>query len=283
MKMSLDCIPCIVRQTLDAARQVSGEPVIQEEIVREVLRLTGEAAFPEKAAVLIQRIYRRLRTLAGGKDPYREAKDRHNHMAANLLPKLKAELDVSSDPLALAVKLAIAANIIDLGAKSGYNTNEEILESLHNAAHEPLCGDIVSFKAAVANADKILYLADNAGEVVFDRLLIEQLPPGRITLAVRGGPIINDATMADAQYAGLDKIVPVIDNGSDAPGTILNDCSEVFRRSFEQADLVIAKGQGNFETLSDSPHNIYFLFKVKCPIVSGHAGLPVGTHALVRR
>ena len=99
-------------------------------------------------------------------------------------------------------------------------------------------------------------------------------------MAVRGGPILNDATMDDAQAAGLCDIVEVIDNGSDAPGTVLSDCSEAFRRRFAEADLIIAKGQGNFETLSDEPANIFFLFKVKCPVIAGHVGLPLGTHVL---
>jgi hypothetical protein len=99
---------------------------------------------------------------------------------------------------------------------------------------------------------------------------------------VRGAPVINDATMADARAVGLHEIVEIIDNGSDAPGTILEDCSEDFRRRFSEADLILAKGQGNFETLSEQPRNIFFLFKVKCPVIAAHVGLPVGTHVLAR-
>jgi uncharacterized protein with ATP-grasp and redox domains len=127
-----------------------------------------------------------------------------------------------------------------------------------------------------------LYLADNAGEIAFDRLLVERISPGRVTLAVRGAPVINDATLADAQAVGLDKIVEVIDNGSDAPGTILDDCHSDFRRRFAGADLIIAKGQGNYETLSDGPGNLFFLFKAKCPVIADHIGQPVGTQIMVQ-
>ena len=110
-----------------------------------------------------------------------------------------------------------------------------------------------TYKAFVQQAEKILYLTDNAGEIVLDRLLIERLPLSRVTVAVRGGAILNDATREDAQTAGLDRLVRVMDNGSDALGTLLKECSESFQRCFRESDLIISKGQGNFETLSQTP------------------------------
>jgi uncharacterized protein with ATP-grasp and redox domains len=157
-----------------------------------------------------------------------------------------------------------------------------VRQSIHKALAEPLSSDWNDFIQSVSQAQNILYLADNAGEIVFDRLLIEQLSPKQITLVVRGEPIINDATLTDAQAAGLDEIVNIIDNGSDAPGTILKDCSQNLKRHFAAADLILAKGQGNFETLSDEPKNIFFLFKVKCSVVGKYTGIPVGTHVLAR-
>ena len=140
----------------------------------------------------------------------------------------------------------------------------------------------MDFDNAVANAQRILYLTDNAGEIVFDRLLIEQLEPAQVTVAVRGRPIINDATLADARAVGLHELVEIIDNGSDAPGTLLDDCSQEFKRRFRAADLIIAKGQGNYETLSQERRNIYFLFKAKCSVIAEHAGVALGTHVLLR-
>ena len=219
--------------------------------------------------------------MTGVDDPYRAVKDRFNRMALDMLPELAGVVKQAADPLEMALRLAIAGNVIDLGV-NGEITEDEARRCIQDALDGPFGGDVDAFRQAVSMATNILYLADNAGEIVFDRLLIEQLPSVRLTLAVRGRPILNDATMADAWTAGLCDIVKVIDNGSDVPGTILGDCSEAFRQQFAEADLIIAKGQGNFETLSDETADIYFLFKVKCPVIARHIGLPVGTHVLAR-
>ena len=151
-----------------------------------------------------------------------------------------------------------------------------------SAASESLTGDIQELADAADRARDILYLADNAGEIVFDRLLIEQLPPGRVTVAVKGGPVLNDATRSDAAVAGLNELAEVIDNGSDAPGTLLGDCSHSFRERFDRADLVIAKGQGNYETLSDARKDVFFLLKAKCPVIAHHLGCDVGRTVVQR-
>ena len=150
-----------------------------------------------------------------------------------------------------AARIAIAGNMIDLGV-NGNVTETDVQQAVRQALSAPFYGDQELFHHSIANARSILYLADNAGEIAFDRLLIEQISPERVTLVVRGGPVINDATRVDAQAVGLDEIVEVIDNGSDAPGTLLEDCSPEFRRRFVDADLIIAKGQGNFESLSNA-------------------------------
>ena len=132
-------------------------------------------------------------------------------------------------------------------------------------------------KPVVDRATSILYLGDNAGEIVFDRLLVEQIGFGRVTFAVRGGPAINDALHADADSTGLSDLVQVIDSGVDAPGTPLDLCSPAFKQTLSESDLVLSKGQGNYETLSDLERPVFFLFRVKCPLVSRHLGLPEGT------
>jgi len=281
MRTSLDCIPCFLRQTLEAARFVTDAPAVHERVLRDVLRLTAEMDFAQCPPVVAREIHRMLRAMTGVDDPYRAVKDRFNRMALEMLPELADTVKEASDPLATALRLAIAGNVIDLGV-NGEMTEDEVRRSIHDALNEPFDGDVDAFGQAVERARKILYLADNAGEIVFDRLLIEQLPVSLVTLAVRGGPILNDATMADAQAAGLCDVVDVIESGSDAPGTILGDCNEEFRKRFSESDLVIAKGQGNFETLSDQPGEIFFLLKVKCPVIADHVGLPVGTHVLTR-
>jgi uncharacterized protein with ATP-grasp and redox domains len=134
-----------------------------------------------------------------------------------------------------------------------------------------------AFWNVMGAAEKILYLGDNAGEVVFDRILLEHLPPEKVTFVVRGGPTINDVTRNDLEMVEFDRRVGVIDNGSDAPGTILEDCSPQFRELFEKADLVISKGQGNYETLNDLPGHIVHLLKVKCPVVARDLSVPEGS------
>jgi hypothetical protein len=230
--------------------------------------------------VMAQRLHRFLREITGVADPYASAKTRDNALALSLMPELRQRLAVSPDPLLLAVRLAIAGNLIDLGPKHDLSA-EEILRSIRQVLDEPFSGDLETFRQAADNAGDILYLADNAGEIVLDRLLVEALGPARVTVAVRGAPVINDATIDDARAAGLHEIVRVISNGSDAPGTVLEECDAEFRKRFAQADLVISKGQGNFETLSAAPRDICFLFKVKCPVISANVGLPLGTQALL--
>jgi hypothetical protein len=281
MKTSLDCIPCFVRQALNAAKMVSADLAVHERILREVLLWVGEMTLEEPPPLMGQRIRRRLREMTGVEDPYRAAKDHQNQMAQNLLSELRTKIEAAPDPLAMAVRLAIAGNVIDMGV-NGDITEAGVRQAIQCALEKPFSGDWEAFCQAAASARRILYLADNAGEIVFDRLLIEQLSPARVTLAVRGAPVLNDATLADARAVGLHEIVEVIDNGSDVAGTMLNECSSGFLKCFTEADLIVAKGQGNFETLSDEPRNIFFLFKAKCSVIAAHAGVPVGAHVLAR-
>ncbi|MBN1319282.1 MAG: DUF89 family protein [Thermoleophilia bacterium] len=277
----MDCIPCFVRQALDAARAVSDDPAVHESIVREVLAWMVEANLDAPPPHFAQRIHRRLSAITGAPDPHRAAKDRHNQMAMRLLPELRAAVADVPDPLELAVRLAIAGNVVDMGVTAGVDESD-LRRAVAQALEEPLSGDCDEFRRAVESAGSILYLADNAGEIAFDRLLVEQLRPDRVTVAVRGAPVINDATRVDARAVGLDEIAPVIDNGSDAPGTILSDCTEELRRRFVQSDVVIAKGQGNFESLCDEERDIFFLFRVKCRVIADRVGRPIGTHVLMR-
>lgn len=279
MKTSLDCIPCLLRQTLEAARMVSPDPTVHEQILREALHWIEAMDFNQSPPAMAQRIHRRLHELTGITDPYLVAKARHNQICMKLLPALRAEIQSSAFPLMTAARVAIAGNIIDMGV-NGNVGEAEVYHALRQALQSPFFGDPEQFRQAVVEAHSIIYLADNAGEIAFDRLLIEQISPERVTLVVRGSPVINDVTLRDAQAVGLDEIVDIIDNGSDAPGTLLEDCSPEFRSRFDAADLIIAKGQGNFESLSNQSGNIFFLFKVKCSLVANHLSQPVGMQVL---
>jgi len=276
MKIFLDCIPCFVRQALDSAKLATDDEQIHEQVVREVLRLAADLDMSQSPPAIGQQIHRLIRKLVGHNDPYHGIKRQFNNLALKLYSGLRKQVVSSDDRLETAVRLAIAGNIIDFGVKTSLTESdleETIAQSLNDHFNN---NQIQEFEDVVSRAEKILYLADNAGEVVFDRLLIEQLPCEKITVVVKGAPVINDATMEDAIIAGLPKIVEVIDNASDAPGTILETCSQTFRDRFEDADLIIAKGQGNYETLSDVGKNIFFVLKAKCPVIARDIGCEVG-------
>ncbi|NWG12429.1 MAG: DUF89 family protein [Acidobacteria bacterium] len=279
MSTFYDCIPCLIRQSLDAVRRVTPDKQIHERILRDILKATSEMDMALPPAAIGKMVHRRIRELCCSDDPYRESKERFNRLALQLYPFLEERVKHSLDPWETAVRLAIAGNLMDVSVKSNLR-EDQVCAAIEECLKERLYGDLQRFADAVAHAHDILYLADNAGEIVLDRLLIEQMPLDKVTLAVRGAPVINDATRLDAEVAGLTRIVRVIDNGSDAPGTLLHDCSAGFRSHFNDADLVIAKGQGNYETLIGLSKQIYFLVRVKCPVVARDLGRPVGSLVL---
>jgi len=281
MITTLDCVPCLLRQALEAARNSTDDTAVHERIVREVLAELSTSDLSMSPPAVGQRVHRRLRELTGVADPYREAKDRFNQLALDLLPDLRKRVAAAPDPFTAALKMAIAGNVIDLGANSGV-TEDDARQAVLQAADEPVIGDIEALRHDIQDAERILYLGDNCGEIVFDRLFLEQLPHERITFAVRGRPVLNDVTRVDAETAGITDLMPVIDNGSDAPATILSDCSNELREHFAAADLVIAKGQGNFESLSEAPGDIAFLFRAKCSAIAEVVAQPLGSHLLVR-
>jgi len=276
MKIYFDCIPCLVRQVLDSVRLTTDDEDIIEQVMRRALSLACRMDLRQSPPAMAQKVHRVIRKLTGVKDPYLQMKNRFNKLALQMYPDLKKRIEDSLDPFQTAVRLAIAGNIIDLGVNSTLeesNVQKAITESLT----EPLdVKALEEFSTTTAQANDILYLGDNAGEIVFDRLLIEQLPCENITFVVKASPILNDATIEDAVIVGLTDIVDVIDNGSDAPGTILENCSKAFRCRFDESDLVIAKGQGNYETLSDVDKNMFFLLRAKCPVIARDIGCEVG-------
>ncbi len=281
MKIFFDCIACFIRQALDSARLATPDEAVHERVLREALRVAAEMDLRQTPPAMAQWIHRAIREFTGQNDPYREIKEWSNRMALTLYPTLRAWVEDSNRPMETTIRLVIAGNVIDFGVNS-HLSEAQVRESITGALSAPLEGDVEEFCSALSGADRILYLADNAGEIVFDRLLIEQLPPGKVTVAVKGFPAINDATLADAEAAGIHQVAEVIENGSDAPGTILDDCSESFRDRFDKADLVIAKGQGNYETLSEVDKDIYFLLKAKCPVIARDIGCQEGAMILKR-
>ncbi|OQY13666.1 MAG: hypothetical protein B6I30_02525 [Desulfobacteraceae bacterium 4572_187] len=276
METHFDCIPCFIRQTLEAARIATLDEKLQEKILRGVLRAVSKMDLSKSPPVMGQYIHRLIREISGSQDPYKKLKDSFNKLALDIYPDLSDKVKKAEDPFEVAVRFAIAGNIIDSGAVHKLSKSY-IIETIKQAMSQKLSGNIEKLRIAMNSAKNILYLGDNTGEIVFDKLLIEHLPVDRVTFVVRGYPIINDATLMDAKIAGLTDIVQVIDNGSDAPGTVLEDCSEEFIQHFSNADLIIAKGQGNYETLSSEYKSIFFILKAKCPVIARNIGCEIGS------
>lgn len=272
MKTYFDCIPCFVKQALTAGRFIGDDISLHEEIIRQTLKLLGEIDLRQSPPAMARLIYRRITEITGVADPYKGVKSYFNEYVLKLYPLIKATIETSPDRLETAVKLAIAGNIIDFGV-NGSVDKQQVRKSIgHSLDIELDKNDMAEFRIALDKADNILYLGDNAGEIVFDKALIEVIGPSKIIFAVKGKAVLNDAIMEDAEQVGMTELVKVIDNGADAPGTILDICSESFREYFDRADLVISKGQGNYETLSEVDKNIYFMLKIKCPIIAEHIG-----------
>ncbi len=281
MKTTYDCIPCFIRQSLDAVRLATSDEKIHEQVLRGVLAAASKMNMDQSPPVMGQYIHKLIRELSGHDDPYKKIKDRFNNFALKLYPDLKQRIQSSFNPMDTAVRIAIAGNIIDFGVNSQLDRSV-ISDTIEQALSAQVFGNIEILCDSIDSAENILYLGDNCGEIVFDRLLIEQLPVDKVTFVVRGGPIINDATMADARETGITELVTVMDNGSNIPGTVLEKCSKEFRECFAHADLIIAKGQGNYETLSSCEKNIFFLLKAKCPVISGHMGCEPGSFIVKR-
>lgn len=277
MTIPFDCLPCLLRQAIDTTQRIGLSPTAQGALVQEVLQLLSTLDLDLSAPRMAQQIHRLIRARVGDDDPYRTIKAESNALAQEWFPSLQARIRSAEDPLALAIRAAIAGNIIDYGVKRHVD-RQRIDATLTHALVMPLDAEaLTAFREALAHVGSILYLADNAGEIVFDRLLIECLPREKVTLVVRGAPIINDATRVDVTAVGLDALVKVLDNGTDIPGTVIEQCTPEFQQRFAVADVIIAKGQGNFETLVDAGRPIFHLFVAKCAMVATMVGCPVDT------
>jgi uncharacterized protein with ATP-grasp and redox domains len=268
LKTYLECIPCFLRQALDVAKKVTNNEDTQREVLNSVSSIIPTLSLDLRPPEIAQTVYRIIARITGNEDPYQEAKQQANRLTLTLYPYFKKLVANAKDPLLAASKLAIAGNVIDLATDSHYGDIKSIAEQ---ALDSPLgLDDYEEFRESIGYSSRLLYLGDNTGEIVFDRILIEEIRRIRdleIYFAVRDKPIINDATLFDAIYIGMNNVAEVISNGSDAPATILSQCSSQMLKLYHSADTVIAKGQGNYESLSDEAKNIFFLLRVKCPVV----------------
>ncbi len=252
----------------------------KKKILKEVLSYLKDAPDNLPPPYLSRDVYNIISQCTGIEDPYFEIKKESNRMALKLYPKLKAKVKEASDSLFEAVKIAIIGNIIDFGA--GHNFSLEDVASFENI---PIGINHYQFlKEDILFGKTVLYIADNAGEIVFDRILVEELFSlgKKVFFAVRSKPIINDATIEDALEAGIQEFAEIIDSGSDGPGIILDKVTERFKHLFRDCDVIISKGQGNFETLEDIPRRVYFLLRTKCDVVASILGTRLGDIVILK-
>jgi len=284
MPTSSDCLICLCRQSLDAARFASKDPKVHDQVLRRSLELALERGFTDTPPLLGQEIHREIRRLTGNPDPYADVKKEFNTLIFSQIDHFRAIIRGAENPLEAATRVAIGGNTIDF-ALGAHLTADFVNEAMQKAMGQPINGDLVQFFDVVSKAKNILCLLDNSGEIVCDRLLIEELlrrePPPKITAVVRGFPVINDATREDAEFVGLTNLVEVIGNGNDGLGTILEICGPTFHEHLAQADLVIAKGLANYETLIEyGPEQLSkttaYLFKAKCSFIAQFSGTSLG-------
>lgn len=290
MNAEPDCVICLMKQYLQICRLsgIKGEEL--NTAFADLLKALPDVSFSMTPPEIAAYVTRMIKETSGIDDPYKEIKLESNAAALKLYPELKTRVENSAHPFAEALCLAIAGNLIDYGAKASLNLHdalEEILDQplfhlLENGGEtEDRLFQLETFYEELQNAETILYLGDNAGEIVFDKVFIETLikefPGKKITFVVRGGPALNDALLEDAADVGISDIVETISSGCAAAGTVISKCSDEFLEHLNKADIVIAKGQGNYESLSGTDYDkIWFLFRIKCELVSRFAGGPEG-------
>ena len=225
--------------------------------------------------LLSTHIHRTAKKVLKNNNLYQQEKEHANSILLNKYDYWKNLVNSSDYPMFTAAKLAVAGNVIDYGANSA---PEDIESKINEVIKSDFTIDNTKeLFEQIKNANSILYLGDNAGEAVFDKLFIETMHHANVTFAVRGAPVINDMTIDDAKSIGIDKVCKVISNGFDAPSTILEHCSDEFIEKFNSVDLIISKGQGNFEGLVDNPHNnLFFMLMAKCNTIAGIVGVNKG-------
>jgi len=272
MKTYLDCIPCFFRQVLQAARAATDDENLHKKVLDELGRALGRIDLESSPPEIADVVYATVREITGVEDPYAASKEEATRRALKLYPLLKQRIEDSPDPLLTALVLATAGNVMDLGALRSADVDAAINEA---QVDRFAIFEYESFRQCLLEATTIVYVGDNAGESVFDRLLIEQLRKP-VTYVVRGAPIINDVTYYDAIGAGLDKVASVVSSGCRTPGLVPRLCDPGFQSMLRRSSMIISKGQGNYEGLSAETGKIFFMLKAKCQVIAGSLGVNEG-------
>ena len=273
MNISLDCIPCIVSNLLNLLKTGVLPEDTREPVMRRLLVLLSEADYQQSPPVLGREIHRMIRQELNNPDPYLGIKNKYNRMILDMYSDFEKMVSAAKDPFDTAMRLAIAGNVIDFGSQHQF----DVMETINRVINAHLVtDDSQKLKKDLETATSLLYIGDNCGEIVLDKLLIETINITNTYFAVRSGPVINDITIDDALMVGMDKIAKIITTGDNAPGAVWESTSNKFKQIFNKADVIISKGQGNLEGLIDVPGNIYFLFVSKCDLIAKRVGANTG-------
>ncbi len=271
MKTQLDCVPCVLDQCINTLNISKVSDTVKKKTIKMLIKRLEDMDFnlaPTENSDLAYLVCKEATKIS---DPFKGLKKKYNKLALKVYPSLKKMVDESSDPLYTAAKISVEGNIIDLGIRENNEKGLDFNQILKDIREMPLAiNDIEKFRDDLKKIKNILYLGDNAGEIVFDKIFLNQLiKEGKnVVFSVKSGPIINDATIEDAKEAKITELVKVIGTGSGRSGVVFSLVSEEFLKEFKKADLVISKGQANFECLDEVDKNIYFILKAKCAQVA---------------
>lgn len=279
LKITFDCIPCALGSLITLFKKGLVPPEKQEPALRALLDFLGKIDYNQSPPQMGREMHRMIRAIIEHPDPYADIKEKFNQLMLDYYPRMKKWVTDAASPFQMALRFAIAGNIIDYGPNHSFNINKtiELAKSIVLSID-----DSRALQESIERSKLLLYLGDNAGEIVMDRIFLETIHHPNVYFAVRGAAIINDALIADAESVGIDQIAHIISNGDDAPGTILENTSAEFRDIFQQADLIISKGQGNYESLNRVQKNIYFILTTKCHHVADHLGVKKGDFVVKR-
>jgi uncharacterized protein with ATP-grasp and redox domains len=270
MEIHIDCLPCMLRQVLEASRMATNNEEVLKKIMDRSIGFLNRYESYGSSPEMVGEFHKIVKEMTGEGDPYRKIKQRDIRIALRILPDLKRSYAGREDEMYWALKAAAVGNVLD----SAIDINADVEKDLEAEIEKPfeIC-DIGIFKEKLKGARSVLVIGDNAGETVFDTTVLEKLFLQRVYYAVRNTAVINDATMEDARASGISRYGTIVSTGCDAPGTILNQCSREFLELFYGADIVIAKGQGNYESLLGCDREIFFLLKAKCYVLSKSIGV----------
>ncbi len=279
MKTSYLCIPCFFRQIENASSLVGLSKENRDKLHSYITKRLLIFDFNYSPVVFGRTIYKTISQISNKRDPFLEEKIRAEECLLKILPKIRSYLKIVKNPLYITAKMSCIANSIDFGTGKIPKVHG-IISQLKNA--KLYIDHFLLFKKKIKKKNSILVIGDNCGETIFDLLFIEEIKKHysgiKIFYATRSAPIINDVVFSDAKRIGLNKVAKVLSSGCDYPGIILKKASPIFKKIYQQADIVVSKGQGNFESLWDIKKDIFYLFKVKCPPVSEFLNTPQNSY-----